>query len=118
LDQRQVDALVMGFLYLHGSGLLLAQIFWGLWLFPFGILVFESGFLPRVLGLFLMIAGLAYLASSFTSLLFPAYGHMVFMFAGAAGGVGEGSTMLWLLIKGAKDQPLDAPSTGSWAALA
>jgi hypothetical protein len=118
LDQRQLDALVMGFLYLHGSGLLLAQVFWGLWLFPFGILVFESGFLPRVLGLFLMIAGLAYLASSFTSLLFPAYGHMVFMFAGAAGGVGEGSTMLWLLIKGAKDQPLDASSTGSWAALA
>src|SRR5438445_660002 len=44
VDQRQLDALVMAFLHLHGSGLLLAQIFWGLWLFPVGVLVYRSGF--------------------------------------------------------------------------
>jgi Domain of unknown function (DUF4386) len=110
-DQRQVDALVMAFLNLHGSGLLLVQIFWGLWLFPFGVLVFKSGFLPRTLGVLLIIAGVAYVASSFTSLLFPAHGHAVFMLAGLFGGIGEGATILWLLIMGAKDRPLVEPST-------
>jgi len=105
-DQRQLDALVMAFLHLHGSGVLLAQIFWGLWLFPFGVLVFKSGFLPRILGVLLMIACCGYVASSFTSLLFPAYGHIAFHFAAVFGGIGEGSTMLWLLIKGAKDRPI------------
>jgi hypothetical protein len=110
LEQRQLDAMVMVFLHLHSSGLLLAQIFWGLWLFPFGILVFRSSFLPRILGVLLIAAGFAYVASSLTSLLFPAYGHIVFMSAGVLGGIGEGATMFWLLIKGAKDRPLAEPA--------
>jgi hypothetical protein len=92
-DQRQLDALAMAFLRSHGSGLLLAQIFWGLWLFPFGVLVFKSGFLPRILGVLLIVAGTSYVTSSFTSLLFPAYGHEVFMMAGFLGGIGECSTI-------------------------
>ena len=109
LDQRQLDALVVAFFHLHGDGLLLAQIFWGLWLFPFGVLVYRSGFLPRILGVLLIPAGLGYVTASFTSSLFPAYGDFVFNLAAVLGGLGEGSTMLWLLIKGAKDQPLAEP---------
>jgi hypothetical protein len=45
-DQRQLDALVLLFLRLHNQGLALAGIFWGLWLFPFGILAMRSGFIP------------------------------------------------------------------------
>jgi len=108
LDQRQLDALVMAFFHLHGDGLLLAQIFWGLWLFPFGVLVYRSGFLPRILGVMLIPAGLGYVAASFTSLLLPAYGDFVFDVAAVLGGLGEGSTMLWLLIKGAKVPTLAA----------
>ena len=107
-DQRQLGALVMTFLHVHGEGLALAQIFWGLWLFPFGVLVFKSRFLPRVLGVLLVLAGCGYVAASLADLLFPAYGHTVFHVAAALGGLGEGSTMLWLLIMGAKDQPFDA----------
>ncbi len=110
VDQRHLDALVMAFLHLHGDGLLLAQIFWGLWLFPFGVLVYRSGFLPRILGVLLIPAGLGYVATSLTSLLLPAYGDIVFHIAAVLGGLGEGSTMLWLLIKGAKDQPLAVPA--------
>ncbi len=110
LDQRQLDALVVAFFHLHGDGLLLAQIFWGLWLFPFGVLVYRSGFLPRILGVLLIPAGLGYVTASFTSSLFPAYGDFVFNLAAVLGGLGEGSTMLWLLIKGAKDQPLAVPA--------
>ncbi len=70
-EKGQLDALAYLFLRLHGQGFVVAAIFWGLWLFPFGILVIRSGFIPRVLGVLLFIAGSGYLASSFTSLLLP-----------------------------------------------
>lgn len=107
LNQAQLDALAAIFLKLHGSGFLLAQIFWGLWLFPFGILVFRSGFLPRILGVLLIPAGFAYLADTTTTLLFPNYVHIVSQVATALQ-FGELPIMLWLLIMGAKDQPLSA----------
>lgn len=110
-EKPQLNALTMVFLNLHGQGIFVAAIFWGLWLFPFGVLVFRSGFLPRVLGVLLIINGLAYLADSFTSLLLPSYIRVVSQFTLVPELVGELSVMLWLLIKGAKDQPLDAPAS-------
>src|ERR1039458_3749785 len=65
------DALAMLFLRLHGEGLVINEIFSGLWLFPFGVLVMRSRFLPRLLGLWLIVNGFAYLALSFTGLLLP-----------------------------------------------
>src|ERR1700720_4981737 len=73
LSQRQ--ALAMQCLNLHGEGFVVAGIFWGLWLFPFGVLLFRSGFLPRILGVLLIAAGFGYLADSLTSLLLPSYEH-------------------------------------------
>src|SRR5579859_776491 len=67
----QLNALVSLFLNLHTSGINIAQIFWGLWLFPMGYLVFKSGFLPRLIGLLLMIACFGYLIQSFAAILFP-----------------------------------------------
>ena len=107
-DKGQLDALVLLFLRLHNYGLLVAQIFWGLWLIPFGLLVMRSGFIPRVLGIFLMIACLGYLASSFTPLLLPEYARLVSRFATVLE-LGELS-VLWLLIWGAKAQPLGKQS--------
>src|SRR5712691_5587549 len=75
-DKRQLDALAFLFLRLHGQGIMVAAIFWGLWLFPFGMLVIRSGFIPRVLGVLLLIAGSAYVVNSFTSLLLPRYAHV------------------------------------------
>src|ERR1043166_738259 len=66
--QPQRDALVLFFLRLHNQGLALAQIFWGLWLFPFGILVWQSGFIPRIIGVFVIIACFGYVISSSASL--------------------------------------------------
>ncbi len=54
-DKPQRDALGMLFLRLHSYGIFIAEMFWGLWLFPFGLLVFRSGFLPRFIGVWLMI---------------------------------------------------------------
>jgi Domain of unknown function (DUF4386) len=107
-DQPQRQALAMHFLNLHGEGFGVAGIFWGLWLFPFGILVIKSGFLPRILGVLLIAACFGYLADSLTSLLLPAYEDVVGRIANIPLTLGEPAIMLWLLIKGAKDQPLDA----------
>jgi hypothetical protein len=105
-DPRQLDAMAMAFLTWHGSALNLAQIFWGVWLIPFGLLVYKSKFLPRILGVLLIIACFGYLADSFTTLVFPAYSHVVSRYAMVLN-LGEVPTIFWLLIMGAKDQPLD-----------
>src|SRR5881397_2532435 len=109
-DKPQRDALVMVFLRMHGQGILANEVFWGLWLFPFGLLVYRSRFLPRILGVWLMLNCFAYLAVSFTGLLFPQYEARVFNSAFPAM-LGELAIMLWLLIKGAKPQPLGAAAS-------
>lgn len=105
LDESQRNGLAMLFLHLHEQGIIAAQIFWGLWLFPFGLLVYRSEFLPRILGAWLIINGVAYLALSFTGLLLPQFYTAVFNSALPAA-LGQMVMMLWLLIVGAKDQPL------------
>jgi hypothetical protein len=108
-DKPQRDALAMLFLRLHGQGIVINEIFWGLWLVPFGILVIKSRFLPRILGAWLILNGFAYVAISFTGLLVPQYNAMVYHIAFPVL-FGEMAIALWLLIKGAKVQPLSAPA--------
>ncbi|OLB28598.1 MAG: DUF4386 domain-containing protein [Acidobacteria bacterium] len=105
--QSQREALAMLFLDLHRYGFVVGWIF-GLWLFPFGVLVFKSGFLPRILGVLLIVAGFGYLADSLIPLLLPSYENMVGRLAGIPLTLGEPAMILWLLIMGAKDQPLAA----------
>src|SRR6266404_7176777 len=109
-EKGQLDALAYMFLRLHGQGFIVAQIFWGLWLFPFGILVIRSGFIPRLLGVLLFIAGSAYLTSSFTSLLLPRYTPLVNPIAMVLYAP-ELPIMFWLLIWGAKKRASDAPAS-------
>lgn len=102
LTGAQRDALGMLFLRLHTDGVLAVEIFFGLWLLPFGLLVIRSRFLPRVLGVLLLIAGVAYVAHSITSLLLA--GHRIILYERVtmlARAAGEFPIMLWLLIKGA-----------------
>ncbi|MBI4536112.1 MAG: DUF4386 domain-containing protein, partial [Ignavibacteriae bacterium] len=98
-EKSQLDALALLFLRLHEEGINVAAIFWGLWLFPFGILVMRSGFIPRLLGVLLFIAGSGYLASSFTSPLLPRYADLVGQFAIILE-IGELPILFWLVIKG------------------
>lgn len=106
-DQRQLDALAYLFFDLHNQGINVVAIFWGLWLFPFGLLVMQSGFIPRILGVLLIIAGFGNLAGSFTTLLLPQYAQLVDQFAMALA-FGELPIIFWLLIWGARDQPSSA----------
>ena len=91
---EQLQALVYLFLRLHSQGLNIAQIFWGLWLFPMGYLVFKSGFLPRILGVLLMIGCFGYVIQSFAAFL--GYNVSIIFFTSW----GELLFLLWLLIKG------------------
>ena len=88
LTGAQRDAFGMLFLRLHTDGVLAVEIFFGLWLLPFGLLI---------------IAGVAYVAHSVTSLLLA--GHRIILYERVtmlAPAAGEFPIMLWLLINGAK----------------
>ena len=100
LSQRQ--DLAMLFFRINDYGSMTLEIFWGLWLIPFGQLVYKSGFIPRILGVFLILDGIALIIHCFTSLFLPEYQTLVKQFGMPFWILGEISIMLWLLIKGAK----------------
>jgi hypothetical protein len=100
-DKPQRDALAMLFIHLHNRGFGIAQIFWGLWLFPLAVLVYRSRFLPRFLGVWLIFGGIANVLLSLTGILSPQYHAIVFAWSQPAM-FGEVAFMLWLIIKGAR----------------
>src|ERR1700732_2757672 len=98
-EKPQRDALALLFLNLHGQGFVAGEIFYGLWLIPLGLLAYRSHFLPRFLGVWLIINGVAYLALSFTGVLLPQYEARVSSITVPLL-TGEVAFMLWLVIKG------------------
>lgn len=107
-DKAQREALVMLFLNLHHQ-LDLAWELLGVSFIPFGLLVYRSRFLPRILAVWLMIASFAYMALSFTGLLFPGYEDKVIRFAQPVL-FAEVAIMLWLAIMGVREKRL-APAS-------
>src|SRR5262249_8414318 len=99
-DKPQRDALAMLFLRLHNHLDIANAIFWGVWLFPFGVLVYRSRFLPRFLGVWLIAGCFAWLAFALTGLLYPAYQDRAYTLSQPFA-LGEVVAMLWLLIRGA-----------------
>jgi Domain of unknown function (DUF4386) len=92
----QLHALVLLFGNLHDYGIAIAGLFWGLWLFPMGYLVFKSGFLPRILGILLMIGCAGYLIQSFAAFLLLNFSVNIALLTFW----GEVLFPLWLVIKG------------------
>jgi hypothetical protein len=113
-DKPQRDALAMLFLRLRDHQNTAAEILWGVWLLPLAVLVYRSRFLPRFLGVWLAINGLAYVTLSLTGVLLPQYQGKVFLMSQPAL-FGELAFMLWLVIKGAKPPALDATALSSAA---
>ncbi len=97
---EQLQAQVMLLLESYHNGILIVEVFWGLWLFPFGYLVFKSGFLPKALGILLMIGCFSYLIVVCGELLFPNYNIPSLVMLPAS--IGEIGSCLWLLIMGTK----------------
>ncbi len=101
-EPSQRQDLAMLFFKINGYGSIVLESFWGLWLLPFGQLVYKSGFIPRIFGVFLILNGIALIIHCFTHLLLPDYQALVYQFATPFFILGEISIMLWLLIMGAK----------------
>jgi hypothetical protein len=112
-SQAQRDALALLFIGLHGTGQQVAAVFWGLWLFPLGLLVWRCGFIPRSIGVVVIAAGVGYLVNAGVSLLVPSLqpviGDLPMILA-----VGEPVLILWLVVFGARVAP--TPSLPAMAA--
>ncbi|MEM7131633.1 MAG: DUF4386 domain-containing protein [Chloroflexota bacterium] len=93
---EQLHGLMLFFLELHEYGIKIATIFWGLWLFPMGYAIVKSGYMPKFVGILLIIACFGYLSDAFTALLLPDFGVTIEQFTF----VGEVAVTLWLLFKG------------------
>jgi len=92
---------VMFYLEQYSNGTELLQIFWGLWLLPFGYLVYRSVFLPKLLGILLMLGCFGYLITFFGGFLYPGFSKTVFStIVALPASIGEIGTCLWLLIMG------------------
>ncbi len=112
-EPEQLHDLAMLFLTIGSYSSQMVQLYWGLWLIPFGLLVYKSGFIPRILGVFLILNGIPYIILSFTFLLLPGYRTVVWQFALPFLFIGEIPIMLWLLIKGVKTQVLASPKANN-----
>jgi uncharacterized protein DUF4386 len=99
-DKAQREALGMFFIKLHNQGIFMDEIFWGVWLFPFGWLVYLSGFLPRFLGIWLMLACFGWVALSAIAIFSPIYYEAAFKWLQPVF-FAEMAFMLWVLIRGA-----------------
>lgn len=93
---EQVQSITALFIDLHANGIMVAQVFWGLWLFPMGYMVYKSGYLPRIIGILLMIGCFGYLMDSFIFFFVPDFGITVSEFTF----LGEVLLPLWLVTKG------------------
>lgn len=102
----QTQDLAFWLLKMHGSGIALLELFWGVWLIPLACLVYRSGFVPRLLGIFLLAAGIGYATDSLTTVLFPAYHFFTQKIAFACSALGELSLIVWLLARGVKSEAL------------
>ena len=94
---------VLSYLQSYNNGISIVAVFWGLWLWPFGYLVFKSGFLPKLLGILLMAGCVGYMINTFGNLLFDNYSSWgIRRFASLPASLGEIGICLWLLIAGVR----------------
>jgi len=97
---------MMFFLNLNAQGVIIASIFWGLWLFPLGYLIYKSGYFPKTVGVLMIIGGFGYFIGSFVHLLLN---HAVLIFEIMA--FGEMIFIFWIIIRGAKLPKIDSESS-------
>jgi hypothetical protein len=100
LTEDRIQSMVPVFFQLHEYGILIASIFWGLWLLPMGYLVYRSGFISKIPGVLLIIAGAGYLVDVLARMLSPTYGDTLIASIILVTLFGEIVFPIWLLIKG------------------
>lgn len=105
---EELQAQVMLLLKNYNNGILIVQIFWGLWLYPFGYLVYKSNFLPKVLGVFLMLGCLGYVINVFGRITIPQFSsYAISSYITLPASIGEIGICLWLLIVGVRSKSIN-----------
>jgi hypothetical protein len=99
-DPQQLDALAYLLLRLHGYGFAIALIFFGFFLVVLGYLIYRSGYLPRIIGVLLVIGGLSYLTNSFAQIVAPALAASLLPWVLLPPFLAESGLALWLTLKG------------------
>ena len=103
--QEQIQSQVLFYIVQYDNGMRLIHVFSGLWLFPFGYLVYKSDFLPKFFGILLMLGCIGYLINFFGRLLIHDYSELgVSSYISLPASIGEIGICLWLLIIGAKEK--------------
>lgn len=104
----ELNQQAMMYLNQYDNGIFITTVFWGLWLLPFGYLVFKSGFLPRILGVLLMLGCFGYLINFFGNTLSGSYSSLtVKKYIGLLPSIAELGTCFWLLVMGAKEKRIN-----------
>jgi hypothetical protein len=98
LGKTQLDALTLGTFDMRNHLLGISETFWGLWLLPFGLLVIKSGFIPKVIGVLLIMGCFAWLTLSVISIVAP-HAHLVESLVFPLTAPGELSILGWLIVK-------------------
>jgi hypothetical protein len=99
-SEEQVQSVAMSFIDLHIMGVHIVEIFWGLWLFPFGYLIYKSNFIPKIFAILVTISGISYCIGSLSYLINPMFFTKVANILSIPETIGEVAILLWLLIKG------------------
>ena len=110
IETSHLHAQVMELLYAHKYALLISFLFFGIHIFLLGYLILKSDYIPRIIGVLLVIASIGYLIDSFGNFLSSSYASNLpfLIFVGIPAVIAEFSLTLWLLFKGGK---VHEPST-------
>ena len=103
-ERAQLEAFAMLFVEAHGQVVFIWEAFFALHCFVFGYLIYTSSFVPKALGIRMVLAASAYLPESFGNILLPQYADVYAAIIGAAAWIGEIPFFLWLLFKGVDEQ--------------
>ncbi len=106
LDPAQAEFLANSFMNQFQNGNLVIGIFWGLWLIPFGLLSCKSGFIPKAIGVILVLGGLSYVIDAFVFVLIPSLQPYTAIGVAICSSIAEISVLLWLLIVGVREPKL------------
>ncbi len=105
LTSEQTQSQVMLCLNQYDNGMRIVHIFSGLWLLPFGYLVYKSGFLPKILGILLMLGCFGYLINFIGNTLISDYSKLgLSSYISLPASIGEIGICLWLLVMGVKEK--------------
>lgn len=106
LDVDEISGWVMFFMELNEQGIIIASIFWGLWLFPLGALILKSGYFPKFVGWMVLLAGIGYFLSSFIRIISPEFSVLSNVLEYLT--FGEIIFALWLIVLGVNKDALKA----------